>query len=162
MKYDLVDKKDRLIKIGTKLEAKKLKLFTRSVHILLLNKEGKILLCKRSSNKETYPNKITSSAGGHVEQKESYIIAAKRELKEELGIVTALKNAGRFDIVNKQERAIHHLFIGKMKKIFPDPNEISSFSLMSVEEIKKDLCSHPNKYCMPFKEAFKCYFKYTQ
>lgn len=158
MKYDLVDKEDNLIKVGTKEEAKKKKLFTRSVHIWLFNKKGELMICKRSSNKKTYPNQITSSAGGHVEQGENYKVAAKRELTEELCVLTTLKDLGRFDVVTQKERAIHHLFIGKIsKKVFPDPNEISSYSFLSLKDISKDMILRPRKYCKPFHEAFKFY-----
>lgn len=163
MKYDLVDFQDHLIKIGTAKEAKKLKLFTRSVHIWLFNKKGEILICKRSANKKTYPNLITSSVGGHVEQGESYKVAAIRELKEELDISTPLKDIGRFYVVNKLERAIHHLFIGKLnKKISADPNEISSYNFLSFKALTYDVALHPRKYCKPFHEALKCYLKHIR
>ena len=45
-----------------------------------------------------YPGKITSSAGGHVDEGENYKTAALRELKEELGISTPLRDLGRFDV----------------------------------------------------------------
>jgi isopentenyl-diphosphate delta-isomerase len=158
MKYDLVDFQDNFIKIGTKEEARKKKLFTRSVHIWLFNKKGELMICKRSANKKTYPNQFTSSAGGHVEQRENYKVTAKRELEEELGIVTSLKDLGRFDVITPKERAIHHLFIGKLNKnFFPDPSEISCFDFMPINVIKKDITSHPRKYCKPFLEAFKYY-----
>lgn len=160
MKYDLVDKEDNFIKVGTKEEAKKKKLFTRSVHIWLIDRKGELMVCKRSPNKKTYPNQYTSSAGGHVEQGESYKVTAKRELLEELCILTPLKDLGRFDVVTPKERAIHHLFIGKMsKKVSADPNEISSYSFLSFKDISKDIALHPRKYCKPFHEAWKTYSK---
>jgi isopentenyldiphosphate isomerase len=163
MKYDLVDFEDNLIKIGTKKEAKKLKLFTRSVHILILDRENNILLCKRSPNKKTYPNKITSSAGGHVEQGENYKTAALRELKEELNLTIKLKDLGRFDVVTSVERAIHHLFLGKLgnKKFSIDYNEITSCEFKSPKLIQRDLVLHSAKYSKPFHEAFQCYIKST-
>jgi len=163
MKYDLVDFQDNLIQVGTKENAKKKKLFTRSVHVLLFNKKGEIMVCKRSTNKKTYPNQLTSSAGGHVEQGESYRISAIRELKEELGISTSLKDIGRFDVINTKERAIHHLFIGKIKnKMLVDPNEISTYYFLSLKEIKRDIDLHPRKYAKPFHEALKCYSKFVR
>ena len=160
MKYDLVNFQDSLIKAGTKEDARKLKLFTKSVHIWLINKRGEIMISKRSPKMKTYANQITSSAGGHVEKGESYKVAAKRELKEELGITTPLKDLGRFDVITSKERAIHHLFIGKLDtKISPDSNEISSYSFLSLKALTRDIALHPRKYCKPFHEAFKYYLK---
>ena len=132
-----------------------------SVHIILFNKKSEIMICKRSSNKKTYPNKITSSAGGHVEQGESYKAAAIRELKEELGIKAFLKDLGRFNVITSKERTIHHLFMGKVnKKVSADPNEIASYYFSPLKTIKSDIALHPRKYAKPFHEAFKCYLKY--
>jgi len=157
MKYDLFDFKDHFVKIGTKVDAKNFGFFTRSVHILLFNSEGEVMICKRSPDKKNYPNMLTSSAGGHVEQGESYKVAAVRELKEELGVTTSLKDYGRFDVITSRERAIHHLFIGKTyKKIHADPREISSYSFLSIKALTHDINFHPHKYCKPFHEAFKC------
>jgi len=162
VKYNLVDFDDNFICIGTKKDAKKLKLFTRSVHILLTNKDNKIMVCKRPPNKKNYPNQITSSAGGHVEKGEKYAVAAKRELKEELNIVTPLRDLGRFNVVTNRERTIHHLFLGKSKKVLPDINEISDYYFLSLKEIIKDIKLHPRKYCKPFHEAIKCYLNYIK
>jgi len=160
IEYDLVNFQDHLVKTGTKEDAKKMKLFTRSIHILLFNKKGEIMICKRPVNKKTYPNLITSSAGGHVEQGETYKIAAKRELREELNIKIPLKDLGRFDVITANERAIHHLFFSKLnKKVLVDPNEISHYYFLSAEDIKSDINLHPRKYAKPFIEAFKYYSK---
>lgn len=163
MEYDLVDLKDNFQKKGTEEDSIKNQLFIRCVHILLVNSLDDIMICKRSSNKKKYPNKFTSSAGGHVEQGESYKIAAIRELKEELNISTPLKDLGRFDVITPKERAIHHLFIGKVdKEISADPYEIASYSFLSPKNIKNDIILHPSKYAKPFREAFKHYLKFIK
>jgi 8-oxo-dGTP pyrophosphatase MutT (NUDIX family) len=91
---------------------------------------------------------------------ENYKIAAQRELKEELGIYTPIKDIGRFDVITPKERTIHHLFIGKYKKVIADPREISSFHFLSPKAIKKDIKLFPRKYAKSFHQAFKCYQKY--
>lgn len=52
---------------------------------ILIFSEGKVLLVKRPMTKKVNPGKY-SGIGGKVEQKESYLQAAKRELKEETGL----------------------------------------------------------------------------
>ncbi len=159
-KYDLVDLQDNFVRVGTKNNVMNLKLYKRSVHILLINNKGDILVCKRSASKENYPNQITSSAGGKVERGESYKAAAIRELNEELGVVTPLKEAGSFNIINRRERTLHRLFIGKAKKVTLDPSEIASCYYMSYKDIARDISLHPRKYCKPFHKAFESYMKY--
>lgn len=158
-KYDLVDTEDNIIQTGTKKDARKLKLFTRSVHILLINNRNELMICKRPPSARRYANQITSSAGGHVEKGEDYKTSATRELKEELNITSPLKDLGRFDVISQKEHTIHHLFLGKAKKVSADKNEITSFKFLSPEIIKKDIALHPRKYAKPFHEAFKHYHK---
>ena len=111
--------------------------------------------------KKSYPNQITSSAGGHVEQGENYKNAAERELREELGVKTSIKDLGRSDVITSKERAIHHLFIGKTNnKISTDINEIASYHFLSPKIIKSDIVLHPRKYAKPFHEALAFYLKY--
>lgn len=160
-KYDLVNYKDRIIKIGTKREAEKLKLFTRSVHILLTNKKGEILVSRRPSDARRYPNKITSSAGGHVEKGESYKTAAVRELGEELNITTLLKDLGRFDVMSSIEHTIHHLFTGKVERVLINKNEIAASYFVPLKVLSHDMTLHPKKYAKPFHEAFKFYSTVT-
>lgn len=55
--------------------------------MLVFNDEGRLLLQKRSQNKDVAPGKWDTSVGGHISPSEDLIAAAKREMEEELGIV---------------------------------------------------------------------------
>jgi len=61
-------------------------LIHRVVHVLIFNGQGKLLLQKRSLNKDVAPGKWDTSVGGHINLGEDAIRAAKREMEEELGI----------------------------------------------------------------------------
>jgi len=61
-------------------------LIHRAVHILVFNSDWQLLLQKRSLSKEVQPGRWDSSVGGHVEAGENYLAAARREMKEELGL----------------------------------------------------------------------------
>ncbi|HRH93609.1 MAG TPA: NUDIX domain-containing protein, partial [Candidatus Peribacteria bacterium] len=60
-------------------------LIHRSVAILVF-RDGKVFLQKRSPTKDRYANYWACSATGHVDSGETYDQAAVRELKEELGL----------------------------------------------------------------------------
>lgn len=62
-------------------------LIHRVVHVLVLNKKGKILLQKRSRNKDVAPGRWDTSVGGHVGVGEDLITSLRREMHEELGII---------------------------------------------------------------------------
>ncbi|MFZ2198926.1 MAG: NUDIX domain-containing protein, partial [Thermodesulfovibrionales bacterium] len=61
-------------------------LLHRVVHVLVFDKKGRLLLQRRSLNKDVAPGKWDTSVGGHVNPGEDILEAAKREMNEELGI----------------------------------------------------------------------------
>jgi isopentenyldiphosphate isomerase len=84
---EIVDYKGEVIGSAPRSEIHgKPSLMHRVVHILVLNKEGEILLQKRSRNKDVAPGRWDTSVGGHVGLGEDLLSASKREMLEELGI----------------------------------------------------------------------------
>ncbi len=73
--------------IITKKEAHQKGIWHSSVHIWFISKDNKkILLQKRCSEKNLFPNMWDISVGGHISSGEEPLTAAKRELSEELGL----------------------------------------------------------------------------
>ncbi len=61
-------------------------LIHRAVHVLVFRSDGRLLMQKRSMQKDVAPGKWDSSVGGHVDAGEGRLEAALRETKEELGL----------------------------------------------------------------------------
>ena len=76
------------------------------VGVLVFDKEGKILLMKRAGS---YGQGTWAPPGGHVEFGETAISAAKREVKEEVGI--GVKNAAVIGITEDISVATDHHYI---------------------------------------------------
>ena len=55
-------------------------LMHKVVHVLVFNKNGDILLQKRSENKDVAPGKWDTSVGGHVGIGEDLLSSSKREM----------------------------------------------------------------------------------
>ena len=71
----------------TKKEAHKTGKWHRAIHIWIISEDKKkILLQKRCADKNLFPNMWDISVGGHVSSGEDTLVAAKRELSEELGL----------------------------------------------------------------------------
>lgn len=76
----------------------------RAVRVVIFDTAGRILLQKRSMNKDIQPGKWDTAVGGHLDSGEDYLDAAKREMREELGITDELQLKFLFDIKVRNER----------------------------------------------------------
>lgn len=150
-----MDRYDRFVRVGTKLEARRLGLWNRGVHIFVINNRKDLLICKRPISKRAYPGLITSSAGGHVEVGEDYLTAARREVYEELGLRCRLRDLGRFDVVSRSHgKTIHRLFLGDAENVrAASASEIVSLEFRHLDEVLQDVEAHPNRYAYPFRQA---------
>jgi isopentenyldiphosphate isomerase len=84
---EVVDYRGEVIGSAPRFEVHgKPSLMHRVVHVLVLNNKGKILLQKRSKNKDVAPGKWDTSVGGHVGIGEDLVTSSIREMNEELGI----------------------------------------------------------------------------
>ena len=87
--FDVVDGEDRVIGRAPRAEVHARQLLHRAVHVLVHDEAGRLFLQKRSHGKDTFPGCWDSSCSGHVDTGETYEIAARRELGEELGFTDA-------------------------------------------------------------------------
>ena len=83
--FDIVDGDDRVIGRAPRREVHARRLNHRATHILVHDEAGRVFLQRRSLAKDTFPGCWDSSCSGHVDSGETYEIAARRELGEELG-----------------------------------------------------------------------------
>lgn len=87
---DIVDENGNITGQETRGECYKKGLLHKASHVLIKNSKGEIYLQKRSENKKILPGYWDISASDHVIVGETFKQAAKRGLKEELGIETGL------------------------------------------------------------------------
>lgn len=86
-RLDVVDTKDQVTGSLSRGEVHQRGLMHRSVHVLVFNSEGSVLLQKRSMQKDECRGMWDSSCAGHVESGQGYDETVPRELQEELGFV---------------------------------------------------------------------------
>lgn len=94
----LVDSADEDAGSATRAEVHGLGLPHRSVHVVVHDGAGRLLLQKRAMGKDTSPGLWDISVGGHLDVGESYLQAALREAFEEIGlelVASDLEDLGR-------------------------------------------------------------------
>ena len=87
-RLDIVDDEDRIVGSDTRknIYKKGLDSHSRFVNIFVFNSRGELLVPKRSMNRRIFPGCFDFSCGEHVLSGETYDQAAKRGVKEELGL----------------------------------------------------------------------------
>jgi isopentenyl-diphosphate delta-isomerase type 1 len=78
----------------------------KAVHVWIINPSGDLLLQRRSTNKETYPNMWDISSAGHISAGDDPISSAIRETEEELGL-TLGEDEFEYLFTIKSQRVLH-------------------------------------------------------
>ncbi len=139
---EVVDEKGDVLKLAKRSEIHgNPSLIHRVVHVLLFDKKGRLLLQKRSLNKDVAPGKWDTSVGGHVNPGEDILEAAKREMKEELGISDCkLDYMYAYLFSNHVESELVNTFSCIYSgKFFFNKNEIDEIAFWDIKKIKENL-----------------------
>lgn len=124
----------------------------RTVYVLVKNKNDEILLQKRSSTKDLYPNCWDISVGGHVIYGDDYEETARRELKEELGIntlISDLKVRGDVKVILPRSIEFFRVFeyvLNENNSIKIEKKEVSEITWMTMDSIKESMKAQSIKW----------------
>ncbi len=148
----LVDKNDQAIGDMDKLEVHQKGLLHRAFSTFIFNEVGQLLLQRRAKEKYHSADLWTNTCCSHPRPRECTLEAAKRRLKEEMGIETNLEK--KFDFIyqtqldnNLIEYEFDHVFIGEYnQQPLLNPEEASDYKWISIDELKADLELFPRKY----------------
>ena len=116
-------------------------LIHRVVHVLVFDKKDRLLLQKRSRNKDIAPGKWDTSVGGHVHPMEDILDAARREMTEELGITECpLCFLYSFLFSNSIESELVSTFSCEYNgKFFFNKDEIEEIAFWDMKKIRANL-----------------------
>src|SRR5258706_13787017 len=83
---DIVNIEDGVVDLQMCSTVQQLGLQQRGIHVFLFIENGKFLVQKRSANRASSPSMLDCSVSEHVKAGESYLDAAIRGMKEEMGV----------------------------------------------------------------------------
>jgi len=134
----------------------------RAVSVIILDKNGqRMLLQKRAGGKPTWPLFWSNASCTHPLRGESYQAAAERRLKEEMGIITRLKEVFKFTYKAKYnetwgEHELDTVFIGRYSgEVRPDPSEATAFKWVELKKLIREIKKTPELYTPWFKIILK-------
>ena len=137
--FDIVDGRDEVIGSASREEVHRKGLKHRSVHLLVFNRKGEVLLQKRSMQKDTFPNTWDSTVSGHVDSGENYDQSVIRESNEEMGIKFDSVPDRMFKIAACEETDHEFCWVychHHDGPFFPNEDEISEVKWFSPEELE--------------------------
>lgn len=120
----VVDGRDRFVAWEDRRAVHERQLPHRSVHVLLVDSRGRLLLQRRHRAKQTHPSHWDLSCSGHVEESDYgpagpdadldrvYAEVARREVEEELGVRAVLTQVGHFGPADGVHYEQLRLFVG--------------------------------------------------
>jgi isopentenyl-diphosphate delta-isomerase len=104
---------------------------------MLANSRGELLLHQRAATKKAYPLFWSGAAAGHLISGETYEEAARRELKEEIGVEASLEFVEKF--YSEPDREMVGVFLGFHDgPIEVEPHEVERVEYFSVERLQRE------------------------
>ena len=148
----LVDENDVEIGSMEKMQAHREGVLHRAFSVLLFNTRGEMLIHKRANGKYHSGGLWTNTCCSHPYPGEDVRTAAKRRLKEEMGIDLQPEFAYSF-IYKAQltkdlsEYELDHVFTGTFNGVpHPNSNEIESWKFADMQSLKDEVQQHPENY----------------
>jgi len=138
---DVVDKENNVIGSQPRDEVHEKGLPHRTVMFFVLDEQGRILVTKRTENKDFFPGYWSIVLGGHVKAGESYEDALLSEMKEEVGTIGEYKEIGEFikDIEEETEHVKVYSVSIDTKKIKLCTEEVEIGEFWTKEKIKIEM-----------------------
>lgn len=162
----LVDENDSEIGTGEKMDVHRRGLLHRAFSVSVYNSKGNMLLQKRANTKYHCPGLWSNACCSHPRPGEDLFEAAKRRLKEEMGI-NYVWDAKRAKVSEQQfiykvrvGDLIEHEYDHVLFAIFngmpiPNPQEAEAWRWIDFEDLKNDIKNSPNNYTPWFKLMMK-------
>lgn len=154
---DIVDEHDRVIGRDTRRAVHDGYHIHRGIHVFVVDAGGRLLIQKRSANKDYYPGYYDVAVGGQVASGETYEVSAARELKEELGCHDGpLEYVADYDAFSERQREKRRIFEHRCDGPFDiDAHEVDAIEWLNPDDVVTAIEQRP--FTEGFKRSFAIY-----
>jgi len=157
---DVVDECDRVTGVKTRGEIHARGLMHRAVHILVFNPRRDLLVQKRSILKDENPGLWDSSCAGHVDSGETYAACARRELGEELGMVSIPRLEYLFHFDPSADNGMEHSHVYRCHYaglLHPQVEEIDELAWWRPEHVDRLVGDEESALTRVFRDIWRRY-----
>ncbi|MGY5883677.1 NUDIX hydrolase [Modestobacter lacusdianchii] len=150
---DVVDESNEPIGAVPRGEVFERRVNFRTVHVLVFNASGELLLQQLSSSRR-HPLQWGSSVAGYLHAGESYQHAAVRRLHEELQLSAPVSSLGVLSMTDEGLTKFVGVFTAQSDtpKI-GEPDHIASLAFRPPAQIREDVDSHPELFTETLREV---------
>jgi isopentenyl-diphosphate delta-isomerase len=148
----LVNERDEEMGIMEKMEAHRTGTLHRAFSVLLFNSRGEMLLQKRAQTKYHSSGLWTNTCCSHPRPGETLEEAARRKLRQEMGIEAEPRFAFKFQYkapLDNQliEHEIDHVFIGQFDgEPVLNEHEAEDWKFVDLRALKQEINSEPDQF----------------
>lgn len=143
----LVDAEDRALGTATRAECHAPGgLRHRALSVYLLDEAGRLLLQQRQTTKLLWPLFWSNSCCSHPQPGEDVAIAARRRVREELGVDVQVAPAFRYEYradfgTVGTEHEVVHVFVGRVSPaaLAPSPEEVADVRFLAPADVEAEL-----------------------
>lgn len=147
-RLNIVDTGGNIIGEASREEIHKQGLLHREVHVWFYTPNGEIIFQHRAKGKETYPNLLDATSGGHVEIGDDFETTAVKEVVEETGVQVNKsdlhficdQHTNSYDKVTKKRnnalrRVFAYLFTGKIDELKVEDSAGAGFEAWPIKKL---------------------------
>jgi isopentenyl-diphosphate delta-isomerase len=160
----LVDENNRAVGSAEKHAAHRSGLLHRAFSVFLCDAGGRVLLQQRHPSKYHSGGLWANSCCGHPRLRERTQAAARRRVREELGVDVDLTFGFRARYHTSfanglQENELVYVYFGRLDEApHPDPSEIADVTFVDLADIARDVQHSPDAYAYWFRYYFERHF----
>lgn len=147
-RVDIVTEADETTGTAIRADAHRDGLLHRAVHVWFVTPDRKIIFQRRSRTKETYPDLLDATVGGHVDAGDDWLGTAVRETAEETGVTVKadeLRLVDQFPVeLRHPERNLHireihreyaYLFTGAIADLKIEAGKAEGFEAWHIDDL---------------------------
>ena len=156
----LVDEKDYPVGAMEKMEVHRKGLLHRAISVFIFNTQGKWLLQRRALSKYHSAGLWSNTCCSHPYPGESNLEAARRRLRQEMGITSSLHEIFSFTYFAQLDNSLiehefDHVFVGVTDELpRPAPEEVMDYEYLDTEELMKKVHEYPDQFTIWFKKIY--------
>lgn len=134
----------------------------RTAHVFVLDGTGRLLLQRLAASRDRHPGRWGSSVAAYLYAGESYEHAARRRLREELGLHVSLRSVGKIEMHDEQSKKFVALFSALANRAaIREPEHVAKLRYWRLAEIEAAVEEDQTRFTPTFLQLLS-YFRGSQ